>query len=301
MSAKRAAASSSSLFDNAGWRPTETHPLAAIFPIMTDDELADLADDIKANGLIHPIIVDADGRLIDGRNRLRACEIAGVEPRIEPLNGHDARAFIVSANLTRRNLSKGQQAMALAMIYPEPDGRGRGNKSSAIKSAETAGFSQTRLKQARSILHHSPALADDVLAARKPFDEAVRFVQTAQQASKSRDVQLSELRSAAPDVAALIDDERLTLEAGLAELTQRQQRIRQAIESGRSAAARFVGVAAHLTVIKAAISLTDADLAMVGKSRAEINPFADLPEKEIAALAAAAAELKRMKQAIKGE
>jgi len=35
------------------------------------------------------------------------------------LNGHDPAAFIVSANLERRNLSKGQQAVALAMIYPE--------------------------------------------------------------------------------------------------------------------------------------------------------------------------------------
>jgi hypothetical protein len=36
----------------------------------------------------------------------------------------DARAFVVSANLSRRNLSKGQAAMALAMIYPEAGERG---------------------------------------------------------------------------------------------------------------------------------------------------------------------------------
>jgi hypothetical protein len=40
-----------------------------------------------------------------------------VEPRFEPLNGRDPVAYIVSANLARRNLTKGQQAMALAMIY----------------------------------------------------------------------------------------------------------------------------------------------------------------------------------------
>jgi hypothetical protein len=42
-----------------------------------------------------------------------------VEPRFEKLNGHDALAYIVSANLARRNLTNGQQAMALAMIYPK--------------------------------------------------------------------------------------------------------------------------------------------------------------------------------------
>jgi hypothetical protein len=30
------------------------HPVADLFPRMTDEELADLAADIKANGLIHP-------------------------------------------------------------------------------------------------------------------------------------------------------------------------------------------------------------------------------------------------------
>ena len=39
------------------------------------------AADIKANGLVHPIMLDVDGKiLVDGRNRLKACEIAGVEP-----------------------------------------------------------------------------------------------------------------------------------------------------------------------------------------------------------------------------
>jgi hypothetical protein len=39
------------------------------------------------------------------------------------------------------DLTKGQRAMQLAMLYPEPEKGGRGNKSKAIKSAETAGFS----------------------------------------------------------------------------------------------------------------------------------------------------------------
>jgi hypothetical protein len=93
--------------------------LARWQPGTASDALAELADDILSNGLIHPIVIDADGVLIDGRNRLRACEIAGVVPTYQQLNGHDAAAFIVSANLARRNLSKGQQAVALALIYPD--------------------------------------------------------------------------------------------------------------------------------------------------------------------------------------
>ncbi len=98
--------------------------------MMTDDEAAaELAADIKENGLQHFIIVDAAGQLIDGRNRLAACKIAGVEPTFEQLGAREPLAFIVSSNLKRRNLTKGQAAMALAMIYPEPGQRGRGQKS----------------------------------------------------------------------------------------------------------------------------------------------------------------------------
>jgi ParB-like chromosome segregation protein Spo0J len=57
------------------------HPVAALFPMLADDELEELAADIKARGLRLPIIRDKEGKtLIDGRNRLVACEKAGVQP-----------------------------------------------------------------------------------------------------------------------------------------------------------------------------------------------------------------------------
>jgi hypothetical protein len=39
--------------------------------------------------------------------------------------------------------------MVLAMIYPEPEKGGRGNKSEAIKSAETSGFTKPRRMRTR--------------------------------------------------------------------------------------------------------------------------------------------------------
>jgi ParB-like nuclease domain len=86
------------------------HPIADLFPMMTDEELANLAADIKANGLIHPIVVDKDGLVIDGRNRARACEIAGIEPATVLFEGDDPRAYIIACNIARRHMSKGQQA-----------------------------------------------------------------------------------------------------------------------------------------------------------------------------------------------
>jgi hypothetical protein len=57
-------------------------------------------------------------------------------------------------------MTKGQQAMALAMIYPEADKRGRGNKGKAELNSD---FSQKRLSQARTVLRHSRKLSEAVV------------------------------------------------------------------------------------------------------------------------------------------
>jgi hypothetical protein len=145
------------------------HPVAHLFPMMTDEELADLAADIKANGLIQPIVIDYKGLLIDGRNRAKACEIAGIKPAVRMFEGDDPRAFILSMNLKRRHMSAGQQAMAHAMIYPEPEKGGRGKKSK--NSTETLGFSAMRLSQARTVLSHSRDVAMEILAGTKFLDK----------------------------------------------------------------------------------------------------------------------------------
>ena len=103
------------------------HPAADVFPMMSNEDLDELAADIKANGLLHPIIVNGD-LLIDGRNRREACRRANVDPRIEELNGTDPIAYILATNVNRRHLTKGQRSMAVAKLYPvstEKGGRGK--------------------------------------------------------------------------------------------------------------------------------------------------------------------------------
>ncbi|MFJ7590836.1 ParB N-terminal domain-containing protein [Streptomyces sp. NPDC097617] len=62
----------------------KVHPFADTLPMLDQDELHDLAESIKTEGLHHPIVLDPDGVLVDGRNRLAACKIAGVEPASPP-------------------------------------------------------------------------------------------------------------------------------------------------------------------------------------------------------------------------
>src|SRR6516162_3469675 len=68
---------------------TKVHPAAEAFPEMSASELQELADDIKSRGLMHPIMRTDDDTVLDGRNRLKACEIASVKPRFEVYKGVD--------------------------------------------------------------------------------------------------------------------------------------------------------------------------------------------------------------------
>jgi len=87
--------------------------------------------------------------------------------------GADPLAYIVSANLARRSLSKGQQAMA--MVYPEPEKGGRGNKKERVDE-KSALFSAKRLQLARSVLRYSTPLAQEVMSGKTVLNDAVEVV-----------------------------------------------------------------------------------------------------------------------------
>lgn len=101
------------------------HPAADLFPMMDDRELSELAADIKAHGQRQPIVTmqhDGETVVLDGRNRFRACAIAGVEPRMIPFGGDDPIALVISANMHRRHLEKSQRALIaleLEKLYAE--------------------------------------------------------------------------------------------------------------------------------------------------------------------------------------
>ena len=148
------------------------HEFANLYPMLSEEELQEMADDIAQNGQQNPIIVK-DGVLIDGRNRLAACKLAGIEPWIQEHDGDidesGIKSLILSLNNNRRHLSKGQKAMSVAIAYPDPEKGGRG------KSSKMEGFSevhQGRLSEARKILRFAPHAVADVMSGAVPLSEA---------------------------------------------------------------------------------------------------------------------------------
>lgn len=96
----------------------EWHDAARLFPLMSERELHELADDIQTHGQRTPIIL-IGGAILDGRNRHRACQIAGVEPRFAYANTAeigDPFVYVASLNLHRRHLSESQRAVVGARM-----------------------------------------------------------------------------------------------------------------------------------------------------------------------------------------
>jgi ParB-like chromosome segregation protein Spo0J len=156
----------------------KAHPYAELFPMMTPDELEALADDIAENGLRHPI-TQYQGAILDGRNRLAACEKAGKEPRFVEHDGDDpsALALVISENVQRRDLTAGQRALVAARALPmfeelrrkrmAQGGRTKVCTNGAdLLSREQAGklfkAGVNQVQQAKALLKEAPDLAAQV-------------------------------------------------------------------------------------------------------------------------------------------
>ena len=200
----------------------EVHPFAARFPLMNDEELADLAEDIKTNGLKEAIVIDCDGTLIDGRNRRAACKLAGVEPATIELNsGQDPVAFISSRNLKRRNLSRGQQAMLIALGWSE-------NKSSLRQQAAETEVARSRIMLARFIIKNAPDLVDLVLVDSLTLEQAYEKAQERKKAAQSDQAKTERLNKEAPDLAEQVSEGKLSLAEATGAFEARLKELKEA-------------------------------------------------------------------------
>lgn len=127
----------------------EYHEVAQIFPMMSDAEFEALKTDIAEHGQREPIWLDRDGRIVDGRNRHKACVELDITPRFETWNGQGSLvSFVVSLNLHRRHLTDDQRKLIAAKLATMPNG---GDRKSDQSSNLNSDF--VTIKEAADLMH----------------------------------------------------------------------------------------------------------------------------------------------------
>lgn len=202
--------------------PYDVHPYADLWPLLNDTELQQLADDIRMYGLREPIWLHPDGRIVDGRNRWRACRIAGIEPATRVYQGTDdgLLAFLVSLNMARRHMDESQRAMVaakIANIGRGGDRRGEDFKVSIDtlipqdRAAELMSVGRATVARARKVQERAtPELVEAVESGRVSVSAAAGLAQAPEEeqrrvAEVSKTEDYRETQAAIQEARARID------------------------------------------------------------------------------------------------
>jgi ParB/Sulfiredoxin domain len=150
---------------------TPHHPAAALFPMMSEAELQELAADIKAHGQQQQIIL-CQGKVLDGRNRLAACKIAGVKPMIADMSAPGGKVYgragealtptdyVVSHNLHRRHLTAEQKREVIAAVLKQDPKRSNRRVAEQTKADHKTVGTVRKEMEGRGEIPHVEARAD---------------------------------------------------------------------------------------------------------------------------------------------
>jgi hypothetical protein len=130
------------------------HPLADLFPLMSDEEVNDLGEDMLIHGQRKRIML-FEGMILDGRNRYNACLLKGIEPRFVDYHGPDPLGLVISLNLKRRHLDDAQRAIIAAKLATMKRGDNQhspNGETSQAKAAELLNVSKRRVERAREVI-----------------------------------------------------------------------------------------------------------------------------------------------------
>jgi ParB family chromosome partitioning protein len=152
----------------------EIHPAADIFPMISESAFQELKADIAANGLREWGTI-FDGKILDGRNRYRACCELGIDmdfmecsDEVNETKGFDPIQFVLSKNLHRRHLKQSQRAMIGAKMATLGKHQKKDDTSNDVSQNDAAillSVSLPQIQRAKYVLEHgSTALIEAVEA-----------------------------------------------------------------------------------------------------------------------------------------
>jgi hypothetical protein len=133
------------------------HPAAELFPLMHGEEFDALVADIRATGQRDPVVLHHDGRVLDGRNRVSACQALGIEPHSILWDGKPGEelAYVISRNLHRRHLTTEERAKIAVKLATMKQGERtdlspNGGRLSQAQAASLMGLSPRSLQRVKA-------------------------------------------------------------------------------------------------------------------------------------------------------
>lgn len=178
------------------------HEIANIFPLMQENELRKLSEDIRATGLQNKIIL-YEGKILDGRNRYEACGLAGVAPEYGEYVGADPLAYVISLNLHRRHLSESQRAVVASRLANMRSGERtdlepNANLQKVISQPEAAkmlNVSTRMVASVKAIEKAAPEKIKDIESGKTTVHQAEKEIkQKEKEADKAAEVQSLEIK-----------------------------------------------------------------------------------------------------------
>lgn len=168
------------------------HEISSYLPLLEGEEFDALVEDIQQFGQVEPAIL-FDGKILDGRNRYRACKQLGIELEVREWKPSEATGmtplqFVISTNIMRRHLNHAQRSeIGLLLLkeeekiaeerYRETVGRPKksdkqedqiSNKKRIPPSTEVVGkkvkvshMTLTQAKKIKEIAKYNPIIAED--------------------------------------------------------------------------------------------------------------------------------------------
>jgi hypothetical protein len=123
--------------DNIRYEP---HPYALLLPPLTSEEYAALKADIAKHGVLYPVILDEDGRVLDGVHRERIAAELGIELPVAVhagLDGERKLHLTVGLNTRRRHFDPGRRRELARTLHDQGQ--------SVRKIAELTGWSKSTI------------------------------------------------------------------------------------------------------------------------------------------------------------
>ena len=179
----------------------EGHP----FSVVDNDDMVQLAESVKHNGIMNPVIVREKGsgryELISGHRRKRACELAGLETLkayVKQLTDEEATIIMVDSNLQREEILPSEKAFAYKMKLDAMKRQGQRRDLTSVPLAQ-----KFKGKTSRAILGEQVGESQDQIR---------------------RYIRLTEL---IPEILEMVDDKKISMRPAveLSYLTKEEQEI----------------------------------------------------------------------------